>query len=178
MRLVSLLAAASLGLAACASSSFTTEVRGETTVPAGPPGVETLLNGLPAISSFSGLDFDKNTDFQNQGIRKSEVTSVKVDSLTLKVLSPNDQDLTFLDSVEFYARAGDREARIASRQDVAALDLRMPNPVLSLRVDNVELQPFVSAPTMSIIVRGRGRMPEREVRLQAVVRLQVETGLL
>ncbi|MFP2959805.1 hypothetical protein ACLEPN_18705 [Myxococcus sp. 1LA] len=178
MRLVSLLAAASLGLSACASSSFITEVKGESTVPAGPPGDVTLLNGLPAISSFAGMDFDKNQDFKNQGIRKSEVTSVKVDSLTLKVLSPNDQDLTFLDSVEFYARVGDREERIASRLDVAQLDLRPPNPVLSLRVDNVELQPYVSAPSMSIIIRGRGRMPEREVRLQAVVKLQVETGLL
>ncbi|CAM4504700.1 MULTISPECIES: hypothetical protein [Myxococcus] len=178
MRFVSLLAVACLGLSACASSSFTTEVKGESTVPAGPPGVDTPLNGLPAISSFAGMDFDKNQDFKNQGIHKGEVTSVKVESLTLKVLSPNDQDLRFLDSVEFYARAGDREARIAARQDVSALDLRPPNPVLSLRVDNVELQPFVSAPSMSIIIRGRGIMPAREVRLQAVVKLQVETGLL
>ncbi|GHG68485.1 hypothetical protein JJE73_28365 [Comamonas sp. JC664] len=147
-------------------------------MPAGPPGVETPLNGFPAISSFAGMDFDKNQDFKNQGIRKSEVTSVKVESLTLKVLSPNDQDLTFLDGVEFYARAGDREARIASRQNIADVELRLPNPVLSLQVENVELQPFVAAPTMSIIVRGRGRMPEREVRLQAVVKLQVESGLL
>ncbi|AKQ68835.1 hypothetical protein A176_005747 [Myxococcus hansupus] len=147
-------------------------------MPAGPRGVETPLNGFPAISSFAGMDFDKNQDFKNQGLRKSEVTSVKVESLTLKVLSPDDQDLTFLDSVEFFARAGDREARIASRQNVATVDLRLPNPVLSLNVENVELQPFVAAPTMSIIVRGRGRLPEREVRLQAVVKLQVETGLL
>jgi hypothetical protein len=178
MRLASLLAAAGLGLAACAPSSFTTEVKGETTVPAGPPGVTTVLNAFPSISSFAGLDFDQNQDFRNQGVGKGDVTSAKVKSLTLKIVSPNDQDFTFLDSVEFYARAGDREARIARRQDIARLNLRPPSPVLSLDVDDVELQPFVSAPTMSIIVRGRGRMPEREVRLQAVVTLEVEGGLL
>jgi hypothetical protein len=178
MRLVSLLAAAGLGLAACAPSSFITELKGESTVPAGPPGATTDLNAFPSISSFAGLDFDKNQDFKNQGVSKGDVTSAKVKSLTLKVLSPNDQDLTFLDSVEFFARAGDREERIARRQDISRLNLRPPNPVLTLDVDDTELQPFVSAPTMSIIVRGRGRMPERDVRLQAVVTLEVEGGLL
>jgi hypothetical protein len=178
MRLASLLAAAGLGLAACAPSSFTTEVKGEATVPAGPPGVTTLLNAFPPISSFAGMDFDQNQDFKNQGVRKDEVTSVKVKSLTLQVLSPTDQDFTFLETVEFYARAGDREERIARRQDISRLSPRPPNPTLSLSVDDVELQPFVSAPTMSLIVRGRGVMPDREVRLQAVVTLEVEGGLL
>lgn len=178
MRLASLFAAAGLGLAACAPSSFTTEVKGEATVPASPPGAPTNLNAFPSISSFAGLDFDQNQDFKNQGVGKGDVTSVKVKSVTLKVLSPNDQDFAFLTLVEFFARAGDREERIARRQDISTLDLRPPNPVLSLDVDDVELQPFVSAPTMSIIVRGRGLMPEREVRLQAVVTLDVEGGLL
>ncbi|WP_164007763.1 hypothetical protein [Pyxidicoccus trucidator] len=178
MRLASLLAAAGLGLAACAPSSFTTEVKGEATVPAGPPGGTTSLNAFPSISSFAGMDFDQNQDFKNQGISKGDVTSVKVKSVTLKVLSPNDQDFAFLSVAEFFARAGDREALIARRENISTLNLRPPNPVLSLDVDDVELQPFVSAPTMSIIVRGRGVMPEREVRLQAVVTLEVEGGLL
>lgn len=178
MRLASIFAAAGLGLAACAPSSFTTELKGESTVPAGPPGVSTPFNALPAISSFAGMDFNQNQDFKNRGVSKTEVTSVKVKSLTLKVLSPNDQDFTFLSSVEFFARAGDREERIAGRGDIARLNLRPPNPVLTLNVDEAELQPFVSAPTMSIIVRGRGDLPEREVRLQAVVTLEVEGGLL
>ncbi|MFP2913436.1 hypothetical protein ACLESD_52270 [Pyxidicoccus sp. 3LFB2] len=178
MRLASLLAAAGLGLAACAPSSFTTEVKGETSVPAGPPGGDTSLNAFPSISSFAGLDFNQNQDFKNQGVDKGDVTSVKVKSVTLKVLSPNDQGFGFLSVAEFFARAGDREARIAQRQDISRLNLPSSNPVLSLDVDNVELQPFVSAPTMSIIVRGRGVLPEREVRLQAVVTLEVEGGLL
>ncbi|MCP3139073.1 hypothetical protein [Pyxidicoccus xibeiensis] len=178
MRLASILAAAGLALTACAPSSFITEVKGESTVPAGPAGVTTPLNAFPAISSFAGMDFDQNQDFKNRGVAKADVTSVKARTLTLKVLSPNNQDFGFLSSVEFFARAGDREVRIGGRQDISRLDLGSTNPVLSLDVEDVELQPFVSAPTMSIIVRGRGDMPEREVRLQAVVALEVEGGLL
>ncbi|HZI13908.1 MAG TPA: hypothetical protein VE153_26260, partial [Myxococcus sp.] len=152
--------------------------RGETTVPAGPPGVTTLLNALPAVSSFAGLDFNENQDFKNQGLGKDEVTSARVQTLTIEVVSPNDQDFAFLDSLEFFARAGDREARIAHKEQIPRLNLRPPNPVLTLELDGLELQPFISAPTMSIIVRGRGRMPERDVRLRAVVTLEVEAGLL
>jgi len=44
-------------------------------------------------------------------------------------------------------------------------------------VEDEELQPFVAAPSMSIIVRGKGRMPEQEVRVQAVVSLNVQVDL-
>ncbi|MBZ4400172.1 hypothetical protein OWM54_13815 [Myxococcus sp. MISCRS1] len=179
MRPASLLAAAvGLGLAACAQSTFITEVRGETTVPASLPGGSTELNAFPPISSFAGMDFDQNQDFKNQGLSKSEATSVHVDSLSLQILSPNDVDFTFLDNVEFFVRAGDRESRIAWKNDLSRGSPRAPNPTLRLDLADVELQPFVAAPTMSIIIRGKGRTPEREVRLRAVVRLEVESGLL
>jgi hypothetical protein len=179
MRLASLLTAASLGLAACAPASFTTQVRGETTVPAGPSGGDAPpLNAFPAVSAFAGLDFDENQDFKNQGLSKDEVTSARVQTLTLEVVSPSDQDFSFLNELEFFARAGDREARIASKRNISQLNLRPPNPVLTLDLDDVELQPFIAAPSMSFIVRGRGDMPARDVRLRVVVTLEVDTGLL
>lgn len=178
MRLASLLPAwACLTLAACAPTSFETELRGETTVPAGPEGITTLLNAFPAIGSFAGLDFNQNQDFQNQGVAKDEVTSARLKSLEMKLVSPSDADFGFLDTLEFFAKAGDREVRIARKQDIAQLGLRAPNPVLRMDLEDEELQPFIAAPSMSIIVRGRGRMPEKEVRLQAVVLLGVEVDL-
>lgn len=164
---------ACLTLTACAPSSFETELKGETTVPAG----TTELNAFPAIASFAGLDFNQNQDFKNQGISKDEVSSVKPAAIELRLLSPSEADFRFLDTLEFYAKAGDREARIARRQDISLLRLNAPNPVLRMEKEDVELQPFVAAPSMSIIVRGRGRMPEQEVRLQAVVVLNVQVDL-
>lgn len=179
MRLVLLFSAwACLGLLACAPASFDTELKGETTVPAGPPGVSSLLNAFPAIGSFAGLDFNQNQDFRNQGVAKDEVSSVKPKSIELRLLSPDDADFTFLDTLEFFAKAGDQEKRFARKQDISQLNLPAPNPVLRMEVEDVELQPFIAAPSMSIIVRGKGRMPEQEVRLQAVVVLKAEVDLL
>ena len=149
---------AGLGLVACSPSSFTTEVQGETTVPAHPSGAPTLLNAFPAISSFSALDFNENQDFRNRDVTKDEVSRVQVKSLSLKVLSPNDQGFDFLDSLEAVARAGDRESRFAGRDGIAGLGLNPPNPTLNLKADgDVDLRPYVAAPTMAIILRGNGR---------------------
>lgn len=179
MRLASVLpVCALLSLVACAPPSFVAEVQGETTVPAAPSGIFTLLEAFPAIGGFSSLDFDQNQDFQNQGVTKEQVSSAKLQSLQLKVLSPADQDFSFLDTVEFYAKAGDREVRVASKHNISSLGLKAPNPVLNLDLDEVELQPFITAPSMSISVRGRGRMPQKEVRLQADVKLEVRARLL
>ncbi|RKG73780.1 hypothetical protein D7V88_35865 [Corallococcus terminator] len=170
---------AGLGLVACSPSSFTTQVQGEATVPANTTGAPTLLNAFPAISSFAALDFNENQDFKNRDVTKDEVTRVEVKSLSLKVLSPNDQGFDFLDSLEAVARAGDRESRFAGRDGIAGLGLNPPNPTLTLKADgSVDLRPYVAAPTMAIILRGSGRLPEREVRLQATVVLEVEGGLL
>jgi hypothetical protein len=169
---------ACLTLAACAPVSFDTELKGETTVPAGPSGVITPLNAFPAIGSFAGLNFNENQDFKNQGVANDEVSSVSARSVELRLLAPDDADFTFLDTLEFFAKAGDQEKRFASKRDISRLALRPPNPVLRMEVEDVELQPFVAAPSMSIIVRGKGRMPEQEVRLQAIVVLKVEEDLL
>jgi hypothetical protein len=166
-----------LSLAACAAATFTAEVKGETTVPAGPPGVSVLLDAFPAIGSFTSLDFNQNQDFQNQGLTKDQVGSARLKSLQLKLVSPSDQDFSFLDSLEFYARAGDEEVQVASKRNIASLDLPAPNPVLEMELEDVELQPFITAPSMSFIVRGKGRMPPKEVRLQATVVLDVHMKL-
>jgi hypothetical protein len=41
-------------------------------------------------------------------------------------------------------------------------------------LEDVELQPLITAPSMSISVRGKGRLPPKEVRLQADVKLDVQ----
>jgi hypothetical protein len=168
---------ACLALIACAPSSFNAELKGETTVPAGPPGVVTVLIAFPAIGSFAGLDFNQNQDFKNQGITKDEVSSVRVHSVELLLLSPSDADFGFLDTLEFFAKAGDQEERFARKQDISRLGLSAPNPLLKLEVEDAELQPFIAAPSMSVIVRGKGRMPEQEVRLKATVVLDVKVNL-
>jgi len=122
------LAWVSLGLIACAPASFDTELKGETTVPAGPPGNSTVLNAFPAIASFAGLDFNQSQDFKNQGITKEEVSSVQAKSVELRLLGPADADFGFLDTLEFFAKAGDRRRASPASRTSPGWACRHPTP--------------------------------------------------
>ncbi|MFY0564519.1 hypothetical protein ACN28E_11760 [Archangium lansingense] len=179
MRLTSVLSVcALLSLVACAPPGFVAEVKGETTVAGDPTGISGVLDAFPSIGSFSSLDFDQNQDFKNQGVSKEQVSSARLESLSLKILSPADQNFSFLDTLEFYAKAGDQEVLVASKRNISSLDLKAPNPVLVLDLAGAELQPFITAPSMSISVRGKGRKPPKDVRLQVDVKLDVQVRLL
>ena len=156
-------------LTACSSSSFSTELRGETVVAGDPAPLSETLNSFPAIGSFTNLDFDQDQEFKNQGVTKGQVSSASVDSLRLRILSPEGQDFGFLDEVRFFAQAGDEEVLIAQELDIdgRATELR-------LDVEDAELAAYMRAPAMSILMRGRGRVPPQDVRLQAVVTLDVK----
>lgn len=159
---------------ACQPNVFHTEVKGETVVEGDPSPLSNVLGAFPGIGSFTNLDFNQNQEFRNQGVTKDQVSSVMVDSVTLKIVSPADQDFSFLEELEFFAKAGDQEVKIAGKGNIDGLGLLAPNPTLELDVTGAELVDFVTAPSMNIIVRGNGRVPPKDVKLEAAVGLRVE----
>lgn len=167
------LLSASLFVTACQPNVFPVEVKGETTIQGDPSPLPALLGAFPNIGSFSNIDFNQSQEFQNQGVSKDQVDSVKPAFIRLKITSPETQDFSFLQSLQFYARANDQEELIADKFGIDKLGLKAPNPVLELDVKDVELQPYITAPSMSIIVRGNGRLPPQETKLEATVGLNV-----
>ncbi len=166
------LAPALLALTACGANVFPVEVSGETTIAGDPSPLGNLL-GAFNIGSFASIDFDQSQEFQNQGVTKDQVESVKTSFVRLKIISPETQDFSFLENLEFWAKVGDQEVLVAEKQGIDRLGLKAPNPVLELDVTDAELQPYVTAPAMSIVVRGKGRMPPQDTRLEATVGLDV-----
>ncbi len=164
---------AALCFAGCGANVFPVEVTGETTIDGDPSPLPGLLNVFPGISSFGNIDFSQTQEFQNQGVTKDDVDSVKMSHVHLKIASPDTQDFSFLEQLQFYARAGDEEVLVAEKFGIDKLELKAPNPVLELEVKDVELQRFVVAPSMSIVVRGRGRYPPQRTRLEATVGFDV-----
>lgn len=162
--------------AGCEPGTFYADLQGETTVKGSP--LPDILNAFSPIGSFTNVDFNANQDFQNAGITKDQVRSVTVSAFSLKITSPTTQDFSFLDSISFYAKVGETEALIAGKSHIASLDLPAPNPELILDLEPVELQPFVTASAMSIVVRGNGSVPRSDTTIQANVKLKVGVKLL
>lgn len=162
-------------LVSCGVDEFDTELKATTTLE-GSPGLLRLLEGLGPMAGFTNIDFSTNQDFANQGVGKEDVDSVKLTRMTIRIVDPADQDFRFLESLQFFAEADGQKVLVAERHGIDKLDLRAPNPVLELEVKDVELAPFVTAPSMSITTEGKGRRPARDTTLEATVQLRVDVS--
>lgn len=159
---------------ACSPLTVGTEVKGEAVVLGN--AMQAALNIFPTIGGMNDLDFNNSREFMAASITRDNVSSASVESVSVKILSPADQDFTFLDTLQFVARAGDKEEIFAERLAVKDLDLPAPSPTLAMDVKGVELAPFVGAPIMSIVMRGKGRQPPADTRLEVKVKLRVSAG--
>ena len=156
-----------MALTACGPLGFTTEVKGQGTVPGG-NALGGVLTMFPQLSSLTNIDFDQSQDFKNNNTSREKVTSVLLKSMTLKISSPNDQDFSFLESIQFVAKSGENEAVFAQKSNISQQGLKTPNPTLTLDSANVDLAPYVRASTMSIVMRGTGRQPPRDTQVEVV----------
>jgi hypothetical protein len=170
------LAAVALCACNCSPSGFSTTLKGEAAVEGNPAGGE--LKQFPTFVALTNVDLDTTPEFKAQGITRSQVSSLRVQSLKLKILSPSDQDYSFIDSVQFFARSGDREVLVAENVGVAELKLSAPNPELPLDPTGGELRDLLGSPTISLIARGKGRNPPKETRLEATVVVRVDLKVL
>lgn len=160
--------------AACSPLTFGTELKGEAVVTGNP--LTPPLNVFPSLGGLNDLDFNSNREFQNQKVTRASVSSVIVEGVTLKILSPSDQNFTFLTSVQLVARAGDKEVLFAEKLNVGELALAAPNPTLALDLKTADLTPFVTAPLMSVVLRGKGQYPQKDTRLEVKVKLRVSAS--
>ena len=135
------------------------------------PTVHTqALTGLPGVNGFNNIDFTQSQEFKDQKVARDHIQSIKADFVRLKITSPISQDYGFLDSLAFYAEtSGQPDLLIAQKDGISKLGLTSPNPTLELDIPDAELLPYVTAPSMSITVKGQGRAPPQDVTLHATV---------
>ncbi len=154
--------------------TFHAEQKGEMTIPGNPFGG--VLN-IPGVGSFNNIDFNQNQDFVNQGVSKDRVSSVQVDSVKLQITNPNNQGFDFMDTLQIFAKTGDQQVEVAHKTSIRQLGLGPPNPQLTLDVTRAELKPYVTAPSMTLVVNGSGTAPARDTTLSITVGFQVEIRL-
>ncbi|MFZ5469218.1 MAG: hypothetical protein ACOZIN_07220 [Myxococcota bacterium] len=170
-------AAVGLLLAGCQPSIyFETESKGATTVQGSVLGG--LLAVFPQAAALTNIDVTQSQDFQNQGVRKEDVKSVMVKRLVLQVTSPSDADFQWLSSIRFFAETDGQKDLIAFKEGIDQLGLVAPNPRLELELADVELKPYVVAPSMSITTEASGRQPPKDTTIEATVRLGVDAVII
>lgn len=133
---------------------------------------------IPKDGAFEVMRFDNFElalgEIQDEmGIERKDVSDATLDRLTLEVLSPDDQDLSFIDAIEVFAEAdGLGRVRVAFLDDVAD-----GAHEVELETDDVDLRNYVAAPEVTFVAVIDGSMPDRDVKVRATAQLNVGVTL-
>lgn len=124
-----------------------------------------LLGDLFTVTfpDLATIDLSNTSEFQNQGVAKEDIDSVKLSNFTLKVVSPDTQDLAFFDALSFFVEAdGLDRVRIAHYEDFQAGQRE-----INLVLDDVELRDYVASDNMSVTTEVTARQPPDDTVLDA-----------
>lgn len=132
--------------------------------------LDEALGALP-LSGFDKLDF--SDQIRNQGVTEDQIDSVKIKSFVIHTKEGSNLTLDFIKSAKFYAEAdGQPKVLIASSNDFAgqtSVDLDVE--------EDVELRPYVAAPSLTISAEVEGKKPPQDTTITADVTLDVDAAI-
>lgn len=131
----------------------------------------TILEELLGAVNFSGFDkLNFAQQIANQGVSEEQIDSVKIKTLVLHTAEGESTTLDFIKSAKFYAEAeGLPRVLVASSDDFAG--------ETSVEMDveaELELKPYVVAPSMTLSAEVEGKRPQEDTKITADVTLMVD----
>jgi len=167
--LLSLLLAGCPGLG---QVGFDVDSPGQSTVRGSPAGG--LLPTFPGFPAFGGMTFSQNQSFANNNTNKDHVSSCRVSKLTLKIVTPTTQALSFIQKIEFFIEAPNQQKiRIAE-----ALTIPFGVESIDLTIDDQELAPYAKADSFSITTTGTASVPPQDTTIEADLTLHIVANVL
>lgn len=131
----------------------------------------TLLSSLP-FSGFANMDLTQNSTLKNQGVKKNQISSVKLTGAVLTVTSPSGETLDFISSLKFVAQTdGVADAQVAHGTDFSGTSAE-------LTPDGAELKPYVTAPSMTLSTDASGHPPGQDTTIHAVLHFAVQVDVV
>lgn len=163
--------AALAGMCTCDSiDNFDVDIDSKATIPKA-----TVLDTVLGLVTFGDFDkIDLSHDLKNQGVTKDDVDSVKLKTMTLTIEAPDGQNFDFLTSLSFFAEAGGLDkVQIASLAEVPKGKRELELVINS----DVDLKPYVVAPSMTVSSQIKGSRPKNDTTVSAHVVLDVDVHI-
>jgi len=151
---------------------LTTTQTASASIPAGT--LVDLLTGDLGFGNLASFDITQSQEFKNQGIKREQINSLKLRSLTLTITQPaNGQDFTFLDNLAFFVEASGLPKKEIARGGPFSAGAT----TVALAVLDVELAPYATAPSMTFTTTASGRKPKSATTLEAKVVLDADVNV-
>ncbi len=174
----SLIVVALLALGACGNpadlDNFDVTVEETTSVP-GATAVELLLDGFPVIDGLANFDISNSSEFKNGQYSPEDVGSVRLKRLTMSVVSPDGQDLSFFGDVVFLLSTDGMptiEVATASEFPAGATSV-------DFETSGADIKDYVLAKAGSFTVEVTDtKRPPQETALKITAVFEVDLGIL
>jgi hypothetical protein len=149
--------------------AFDVPLSAETTVEGGGV-IEQFLDAF-GFGDLANIDFSTTDEFENNDVRRDQVTSARLTALTLTIAAPQGADFGWLDEIAFSVEA-DGEPEV----EVASASIADDAVAASLDLEDIELAPYVRAPAFTITTDVTARRPPQDttVRVDLVFAIAAE----
>jgi hypothetical protein len=133
-----------------------------------------LLTGDIGFGNLGNFDITQSQEFKNQGVKREQINSVKLRTLTLTITAPaTGQDFTFLNSLAFFVEAPGQEKKEVAHGGPFAVGAKE----VSLTVLDVELAPYATAASMTFTTVANGKKPASTTTIEAKVTLDADVNV-
>jgi len=151
--------------------SFEVPVTAETTIARGTV-LEQLLDAF-GFADFANVDLEDTREFDNNDVRREQVTSARLTALNLSIVSPQGADFDWLDALSFSVAAdGQAETRVANK------NVADGQSAFSCDLDDVELAPFVRAARFAITTEAEARRPPQDTTIRVDLTFAISAEVL
>jgi len=167
-----ILCALALGtLTGCSNAdNFDVPVDAEATIPAA-----TILDQLLDPVTFGALEsIDFTQELKNQGVSKSDVDSVHLESFSLSITAPTGQTFDFMQSITFSVETSGQPQAVVAKLD----SVPKGAATINLAVEKgLELAPYVVAPSMRMTTSVQGKRPTQETKVAAHLVFDIDVNV-
>ena len=134
--------------------------------------LEQVIGGME-FAEYAALDISQSEEMQNLYVGKSAIRSAHVKILELSVLEPAEQNFDFIQEISFFVEAEGQPA-----QRIAHREVPRNARYFQLKVDDVDLTPYIRADTMKVTTKVKGRRPDHDTRIGSRLVIQVGLGVV
>ena len=161
-----------LSLSSCDGYPVTFTQKTEFTFPKQP--ANRAIVGLERLTQkIFQIKIDGKKTLREKNLSEDAIRSIYLKTLQLNIKPDSEgQNLSFLESVEFYAEAPNLPTIL-----IARLDGSVSEKMTTLIIKDQDLKPYLIADFVKIFAKATGRLPDQETKIAAVFNLETNIDL-
>ena len=150
-----------LSLLACGLTTLSIDESAQTEVPKAT--LAEILLGDMGFGDFVSMDLTESSELANQGVEPGDVEDVRMTYMELEALTPQGDDLSFLNEMRIFVEGPELE-----RQELAwSDDFPAGDSVVVFSLEDVDLTPYAVSQSMTFDIEVDASRPENDTLVEA-----------